>query len=131
MVYLKYWGNSTLLGIPSSQNAAHVLLFHLLLQTKFKWREMDNIKPCITLWLCLTCWNLCLTGQAHLARSHMCVNYSKKNSKVTIVKTSPTNRKWLSSCDKMFIRKCCYSIQNISCLWHFLWEKKACLWCQK
>lgn len=65
---------------------------------------------------CVTCQNLCLTGWPHLARSHMCVNYSKKANKMSIVKTNPTNRKWLSSCDKMFIRKCFYTIQNISCL---------------
>lgn len=64
----------------------------------------------------VTCQNLCLTGWAHLARSHMCVNYSKKTNKMSILKTNPTNRKWLSSCDKMFIRKCFYTIQNISCL---------------
>lgn len=65
---------------------------------------------------CVTCQNLCLTGWTHLARCHMCVNYSKKANKMSIVKTNPTNRKWLSSCDKTFIRKCFYTIQNISCL---------------
>lgn len=68
-------------------------------------------------------WKLCLTGWAHLARSHTCVNYSKDN-KMAIVIASPTNRKWLSSCDKVFIRKCCYTIQNISCLQLFFCVRK-------
>lgn len=128
MLCLEYWGTSTLLGIPHSQNAARVLLLHLPLQTKLKWREMDNKILHDIIIKCVTCQNLCLTGWAHLARSHMCVNYSKKANKMSIVKTNPANRKWLSSCDKMFIRKCFYTIQNISCLQHFLWEKEY-LWC--
>lgn len=95
----------------------------LFIVMKFKWWEMDNINSCIALQPRVLYWKLCLTGWAHLARSHTCVNYSKDN-KMAIVIASPTNRKWLSSCDKVFIRKCCYTIQNISCLQLFFCVRK-------
>lgn len=102
----------------------------LFLVIKCKWWEMDNINSCIALQPRVLYWKLCLTGRAPLARSHTCVNYSKDN-KMAVVIASLTNRKWLSSCDKMFTRKCCYTIPNISCLQLFFCVRKWCMWCKK
>lgn len=98
----------------------------LFIVIKLEWWEMDNINSCIALQPRVLYRKLRLTGWTHLAGSHTCVNYSKEN-KMAIVIASPTNRKWLSSCDKMFIRKRCYTIQNISCLQlFFVCENNVC-----